>query len=421
MRCVLRANERNRALLDRFWYDQAGSYLIITGLMMPVIVGCVALAADYGLWLHTRQSMQGAADSAAISAATASITDNPLTQARAVTASYGFVSGANGVTVTVNRPPQSGTHTTTTGAVEVILQKPQPPAFSVVLGSQSFTIAARAVAVPIGGSGCVLALNKTASGAVTVQGGAQVVLDSCNLYDDPTSGSALTVGGSATLSALTVGVVGNISGTSSVTATKGIATGLLPLSDPYANVPLPSFSGCDEHNYTAKTTVTIDPGVYCGGISVIAGATLTLNPGIYFLDRGNLSAVGSSAITGTGVTLVFTSSTGSNYATASITGNAIVNLTAPTSGPTAGIVIFGDRAMPVGTSFKLTGGGSQVFGGAIYVPKGALEFSGGNSTGSSCTQIVADTISLSGNSSLKLDCNGFGTKPIGSAAGKLVE
>src|SRR5215211_8184282 len=70
MRCVLTANERNRALLDRFWCDQAGSYLIITGLMMPVIVGCVALAADYGLLLHTRQSMQGAADSAAISAAT---------------------------------------------------------------------------------------------------------------------------------------------------------------------------------------------------------------------------------------------------------------------------------------------------------------------------------------------------------------
>jgi Flp pilus assembly protein TadG len=57
--------------LLRFRRDQSGNYLIIMGLMMPVLIGCVGLATDYGVWLHTHQSMQGAADSAAISAATA--------------------------------------------------------------------------------------------------------------------------------------------------------------------------------------------------------------------------------------------------------------------------------------------------------------------------------------------------------------
>lgn len=51
---------------------------------------------------------------------------------------------------------------------------------------------------------------------------------------------------------------------------------------------------------------------------------------------------GSATLTGTGVTLVFTSS-GNNYASATINGGATVNLTAPATGSTAGIVLFGDR------------------------------------------------------------------------------
>jgi hypothetical protein len=118
---------------------------------------------------------------------------------------------------------------------------------------------------------------------------------------------------------------------------------------------------------------------------------------------------------------VFTSSTGSDWATASIGSNAVVNLTAPTSGDTAGIVLFADRNMPSGTAFKLTGGGTQTFGGAIYVPKAALEFVGGYESGQGCTQVIADTISFAGNSNVTLDCSGYGTKPIGSLTASLVE
>ena len=46
--------------------------------------------------------------------------------------------------------------------------------------------------------------------------------------------------------------------------------------------------------------MTINPGVYCNGISVHAGATLTLNPGIYYLDQGSLSVNGGATLTGVG-------------------------------------------------------------------------------------------------------------------------
>ena len=129
-----------------------------------------------------------------------------------------------------------------------------------------------------------------------------------------------------------------------MTTTLGVHGNQIAVPDPYQNVPVPSEQGqgCAQHNYTAKATVTLDPGVYCGGIGLNANANVTLNPGVYFIDQGSLSVNGSATLTGTGVTLVFTSS-GNNYASATINGGATVNLTAPATGSTAGIVLFGDR------------------------------------------------------------------------------
>ncbi len=113
-------------------------------------------------------------------------------------------------------------------------------------------------------------------------------------------------------------------------------------------------------------------------ITVNSGATLTLNPRIYYLDRGTFSVNGGGTMTGTGVTLIFTSSTGTNWASANINGNASVNVTAPNSGSTEGIVLFMDPNAPTGTSLNLSGGSTQTFGGAIYPPTGALTPLGAN-------------------------------------------
>lgn len=408
-------------LVVRFARDRSGSYLIIGALMMPVLIGFVGLGTDYGLWVYTHQSAQSATDSAAVSAATDGKAADLTVQANAVTASYGFVNGVNGSTVTVNQPPKSGSHTTVANAVEVIVTQQKAPLFSAVFISTPLTISARSVAIPNVGTGCVIALDRTASGAITVQGSSHINLQNCNLYDNSNNPSALTVGGTASVAALSVGVVGGISGTNSITASGGIKTGLSPAADPYAAVSFPPFYGCDQHNLRVNSSVTLSPGVYCGGISVNAGAVVTLNPGIYYMDQGSLSVAGNATINGAGVTIVFTSGNNNNWATASIGSNANINLTAPTTGPTAGIVIFGDRNMPVGTPFKMTGGDTQSLGGAIYLPKAALNYAGGSGASNGCTQIVADTLSWSGNSNLALNCSGYATKPIGSNTASLVE
>jgi hypothetical protein len=238
-----------------------------------------------------------------------------------------------------------------------------------------------------------------------------VKLNGCSLYDNSADTTALTVGGSATVQADFVGVVGGIGSSTGITATNGIRTGISPVADPYADVPMPTYSGCDQHYFTARNTVTINPGVYCGGIGVNANAVLTLNPGMYILDGGNFTVNGGATVTGAGVTLVLTSSSRRDWATITINGNANVSLTPMTYGSTRGIVVYVDRNTPLGTSYKFNGGANQYFAGAIYAATGAITFAGGADTSTTCTQIIGDTITFVGNSNLAIDCSRYNTRP----------
>ncbi|MBI4273759.1 MAG: hypothetical protein HY659_03535 [Rhizobiales bacterium] len=118
-----------------------------------------------------------------------------------------------------------------------------------------------------------------------------------------------------------------------------------------------------------------------------------------------------STLAGTDVTLVFTAKNRSDWAIANVNGNATVNLTPHKSGPTAGIIIFGDRRIPPGTSFKFNGGASQYFSGAIFLPTATISFSGGATTNTSCTQLIGDTVTFVRNASLAINCNNYQTKP----------
>jgi Flp pilus assembly protein TadG len=411
--------------VSRFLKDRSGNYAIIGALVSPLLIGAAGLATEGGLWYNTHQTLQGAADSAALSAATQfglNYDANLTNQASSIVNTYGYTAGVSGTTITVNRPATSGAYTSNQKSVEVIITTQQPRLLSSIYNAVPVTIIGRAVAIPgNSGTGCVLSLNATASGGVSSHGSSGIALNGCSLYDNSGNSSGLVNGGSATISADSINVVGGISGGSGLTATNGINKGVTPASDPYAGVSMPAFSSCDYNNKTYKTTVTINPGVYCNGIQLNAGAIVTMNPGVYIIDRGSLQISGGATIQGTGVTIIFTSSTGANYADATINGGATVAITAPTTGPLAGIAIFGDRNMPSNTTFKFNGGANQVLGGAVYLPKGAVQYAGGASSNVNCTQLIGDTISFVGNSNLAVDCSAYGTRSIGTSKASLVE
>lgn len=398
------------SLVRRFGRDQSAKYAVVAVFVLPVLIGAVGFGAEYGLWVYKHGVMQNASEKAAVAAAAAG--GNAAQKAIAVTTSAGFVDGVNGTTVTVNRLPQSGPQANNSGAVEVIVEQTQQRLLSRLIEPEPTMLQARAVAVVVPGTGCALALNATARDALVVPNGVGVTLDGCSLYANSASNAAMSVDG--TLSAQSINVVGRISGsTNGIASTNGIHKGIPPAPDPYASVPVPRLpqGGC--FNVRSSKAVTLSERYYCE-INIGAGEKFTLNPGVYFI--GGLRINSGGEIAGRNVTLIFPPG-----ASATIQPDAHVDLTAPIAGPTAGIVMFGDRNMAVGSPFKLGGGSEQKFSGAVYLPKAALSFSGSANADVPCLQIIADTISFSGTSDLRLDCSSVGTKSIGPASAKLAK
>ena len=397
-------NEAARFLKDRC----AGVAPMLTLGLIPLL-GMVGATVAYSRANAVRAAMQAALDATALFLVRQDLSGEALSQSANSYFNANFVrSGVQDVQLTVSSSAISGGSSLTlsaTGAVATQIMG--------VLGFSTIPITtAASVVAAADGLGCVLSLNKTASSAVAGQGSTNVNLKGCSLYDNSKDATALTVGGSAKISALSVGVVGGISpGSYGLTADQGIRMGIGPVKDPYADATFPAVGACTEQNFKPKESMTINAGVYCGGMSINAGVEITLNPGIYYIDGGDLSVNGGATLTGNGVTLVFTAHNRNDWATASINGNANINLTAPQSGSTAGIVVFGDRQMPVGTLFKLNGGSTQYLGGAIYIPNGAIEYAGGAATSTACTQIIGNTVSFVGNSSVAVNCSSYKTKP----------
>ena len=404
--------------LPHFFTNKQASVAPMLALAALPLMSAVGAAIDFGRASSARLAMQSALDAAMIMMAK-DAKNVDAAQLNATALQYFNANFQNtevsGLSVTASSSSTSSGYAasgTASGTVNTH--------FMGVIGFSQLSVSTKSSAMSQSdGLGCVLSLNKQSASAAGGQGSTTVVLDGCSLYDDSNSTTALTVGGSAQITAYSVGVVGNLTGAANITTTQGIHTGMAEVPDPYVNSSFPIPGACTSHNYKAKDTVTINPGVYCDGMSLNAGANVTLNPGIYYIDGGDLTVNGGATLSGSGVTLVFTAKNRSGYATATINGNATINLTPPNSGGTSGIVIFGDRNMPVGTIFKFNGGATQYLGGAVYLPKGAVNFSGGINSGSNCTQLIGDTVSFTGNSGFSLNCKNYGTRPFSANMVKL--
>ncbi|MBV9289599.1 MAG: hypothetical protein JO288_17585 [Hyphomicrobiales bacterium] len=345
--------------LGEFIHDESGSYLVFVSVLAPTLIGVAALGGEGAFVLATHRAVQAAADSAAVSVASyyaaqttavASPTSSQLTsQAEAVAASYGFVSGSGGASVTVNNPPSAGNFTgaNCTGsnncAFEVIVSQSHSPLLSALYLSNAMTISARAVALinVANGSGavCVLALGKSSGGtanlanAITGAGAAPLNLIGCSVTTNSSDTNSITLSGSAHINLLLGGrasTVGNYSysGTASVESCTSLSgstcngatqspppTGVGATPDPYADVTIPSatLSSCSNLSSLVSpwsssymcvagdntrglcfsknsTNLTLSPGTYCGGISISKGnATYTLKSGVYTLASTNNS------------------------------------------------------------------------------------------------------------------------------------
>jgi len=413
------------ALVGQFAQSRRGSVAIMVAITLTVVVGVAGLGTEITFLLFRHRQLQTVADAAALSAATAMQAGYPTfdVEAHAIAAALSFQNGVNGVTITPNNPPTSGSQLGNSGAIEVIASQTQTLTMVSLLSKGLFTVTARAVALVGTGTDCVLQLNASSATGVTISNGATVNLISCGLAANSTGSSAVSVTGGATLNAQSVSTSGStsISNGGAIKVTGAIRTNQPAVPDPYAGVAMPAISGgCKANNSYGHGTWPLSPGRYCNGLSLTNDAIVNMSSGVYFIDRGTFSVGGAVQLSGTNVTIVLTSSTGGSYANVSIGNGANVTLSAPTTGATAGIVFFGDRRAPAGNTQDFGGGAVINVNGALYFPTQQVIFQNGVNNPSGCTQLIAGTIQFQGGSRFQDNCP-TGVAGIGSSNPTLIE
>jgi hypothetical protein len=443
---------------SRIAADQRGVATIFTGFALLAVFGFAGAAIDVGKWLNAVRSLQTAADQAAFSAASAAgasgcASQAAFHQATAVAAARGYIDGRNSVLVTTTCDAGSSAFT-------VKIDEEQPLWFTRLFLPQAPTASAQATAQAAAAVSdvCVLALDGTSiaegivgddASAFWLNGNTEVNLR-CSVAVDSSNASALSAGGTSSLTAASIYLVGDHQGSPHGSAT--LATSPTPgniwkyqnpIEDPYLGRTIPSIGSCThEAMPPVETTTTLYPGVYCGGLTLGGQGkqnTVTLAEGIYYVVGGSLTINAKATVTGAGVTFVLTGNRlgQSNYATITINGGSqgSVQLSAPTSGPMGGLLFFQDRNAPFSGSSgsntgcgngdsqnQISGGSNQKLTGAVYFPNQSLCYSGSSSTTGvgRCTQIIARTISFTGSSDVSLSCDGTGIAPIAVPTPKLI-
>jgi Flp pilus assembly protein TadG len=388
--------------LRRFVRQRCGNVAIVFGLSLPLVVGGAGLGVETTYWYYKHLQLQSAANQAAYAGAieirAGSSTSTAQAAALSTATTNGFNAGAG--TLTFNTPPTSGTHQNSQ-AVEVILSEPEQRFFSQIFSSSAVNSQARAVAAFSTASGaCILALDPSASKAANFSGSSSLTLDGCSVMANSLAADAVNLQGAGQLTTDCLISVGGAQTTSNVhynTCTAPI-TNAPPVADPFANIPAPSTTGACQPSNGA----TLQPGIYCGGLS-LSGAK-TLSPGTYVVE-GDFKTNANAVIVGAGVTIYVTSG-----GKVSMNGNATVTLSAPTSGTYSGLLFFGDRTDTSNVTFNGTAASQMT--GNLYFANQAVSYLGNFSGMNGCVRVVGRTVQWSGNTTVADNCTNYGMQEI---------
>ncbi len=413
-----------RAKLSAFRSGRRGVVLYLVALLMVPFAALLGVAVDVGQLLTVKNQLSSAIDAAALSIATTP----GISQSNALVQAQNFVSanfsaqypGATLSSLSVTPAQDQGSGNCPANTVCITASATVNTAFVKVLGSQYNTLST-AVSTQVRApaqSYCMLTLDPAGwshwgrpAAGVGLWGGVVVTMTGCGIATNATGTQALTLQSGGTLNAPTVSIAGLLNNVWSTVNVASIKQNQRPVADPYANVEMPaatsnvcttspyvysSGSNSDCIDFATTTTpstsivVTLNPARYCNGLTISNGVNTKLNPGIYTIKSGTLTMTAvPTNIVGDGVTFALTTREGANsYANVSLSGGVVTTLTAPTAGPAAGILFFGDRNAPTTTVSEFNAFGTLNLTGAIYLPTHLFQYLGGG-TITGCNQIIA--------------------------------
>jgi hypothetical protein len=248
---------------------------------------------------------------------------------------------------------------------------------------------------------CLLALNKTVDKALHVQGTADILADGCAVHSNSKSKEGLYQNGSAKATAESFCVTGDYSGAPGSFSPKPRRS--CPIEeDPLASKFAAALAAIDtsscikaaDNPSPVKADTALKPGVFCGGFKIFKG-TVTMAPGVYVFRDGEFEVRAGATLKGEGVTILLAGNSSTRFINQ---GGANIDLSAPATGPFAGIVM---AQLPDSIPSKentITGGGLMDIDGIVYLPKQPLSIEGNGVIGDTTSQfaIMADTVSVQG-------------------------
>jgi Flp pilus assembly protein TadG len=420
----------NRVRMEamRMLKEERGNVLILAAASLTMLLSFLALSADVGNLFLTQRQLQSLADAAAMAGALEITACNNTAKCGIMTTAASNAmteSGVSltGVNLTLNNGPSALAGDPNAGKlnyVEAIVTENVPTYFARVFGVTTVAISARAEAgYAIGNNGPCANVIGPSGQTLTLNSGARIVDaagSNCglNVNSSGTPAAMENSGATVNVGSYTVhGTVTNNGGSYTPAPTTNSPT----VPDPYASLTPPTQPATSPTNSgTVNGATTLQPGTYTGLNFNGSGYTVTLSPGLYYFT-GNLM-IGGVNLTGTGVTIYMANGSQLNMNSASK-----MTLTAPTSGLTGcasctGMLIW--QALGNTSAMNLDSGSSSSWGGAIYQPSGQLTLNG-DSTVTSYSSIVANTLMVNSSIILSGASSGSGGPPDGSTAIALAE
>jgi Putative Flp pilus-assembly TadE/G-like len=401
--------------------------LVQVAVALSLLMTVLAVTVDLGFLIVERRHAQATADAAALAAAADLYyhwaANSGLDPSGTANSSALGVASANGYTnngttskVAVNISPakySGGPNAGTklpAGYAEATVTWYQKRGFSSILGTGTLPVSARGVArgvVGSGGSNGSFILLGSGPGALSITGNATSpgIQVSGAIDVNSTASNSMQITGNIKISATAFNLAAaapGYSNTGNITMTGTVNNNQSPVADPLSSLAAPSPGSLTTRsssttNITGNQTVTLQPGVYIGGIAMTGNINATLSPGIYYMEGGGFSATGNVNITGNGVMIYNApSSSGDDI---SFTGNTVLNLSPMTTGPYAGLTIFQTRTSTVPVS--LVGNSGSSITGTIYAAAAAVDLTGNTNTDIG-SQFISSTLNITGNSAFQV-------------------
>lgn len=374
-----------------------GNVALIFALMAPLLMAAVGMGIDFQVRLSQRAGLQDAADGLALRGAREMLLENAqgstieaLIQALAEK-QYAPSLGQFSTSPSVDQKNASAT---------VTLSQPSRNGFFLShLVPHEDPIIVHATAVAKGVTNvCLIALEQNADDAISASSIAKLQAPKCALLSNSKSSRGITVNGLAHISAGFICSAGGAVG-GSLNLTPAPVTDCPIYEDPIAGRPEPIAGGCDYSNLVVgvpptlnsfllsvlESTVSaidgsftgtligydrvdLEPGVYCGGLTINDKSDAHLAPGIYIIKDGPLIVRFGARIIGDGVGFFLDG----DASTFTFEPASIIHLSAPVNGLSAGLLFWESKAAPENRNHWILSSNARELLGTIYLPRGIL-------------------------------------------------